>query len=155
DLLGVHPLAHFHAGDGCDDARLEDGHALLLDLGNLVAAPDLYRDADLQPRAGFAEQRERQPARDLARLFDLRLAQLGLQIAFIPEEVADALEVILQFIFEVDVLRREVREEARLLDQFHRAAQPTLRETVALAHELDLLDSDARAFIHVEDQTHG
>src|SRR5262249_48710395 len=57
---------------------------LLLDLGNFVAPPDLYRDADLQPRAGLPEQRQRQPARHLPSLTDLRLAQLGLQIAFRP-----------------------------------------------------------------------
>ena len=98
------------------------------------------------------EHRERQPAPDLARLLDLRLADLGLQIALRPQEVSDALQVVLQLLFEVDVLRREVREKARLLDQLHRPPQPPLREAVALAHELDLLDPDAWAFVHAQDE---
>src|SRR5262245_55072712 len=154
DLLGVHPVTHFHPGDGRDDSRLEESHALLLDLGNPVSPTDLYRDAYFQPGAGLAEQRQRQPAPDLPRLIDLRLADLGLQIALRPQEVAHALEVVQQLVFEVDVLRREVREHSRLLDQLHRPALPPLREAVALAHELDLLDADALAFFHVEDQSH-
>src|SRR5262249_14465375 len=148
DLLGVHPIAHSHAGVGRDDARLEEGYAFLLDLRDPVAPPDLYRNADLQPGAGFAEERERQPARDLARLIDLRLAELGLQIAFRSQEVAHTLQVVRQLVFEIDVLRREVREETRLLDQLHRSAQPPLREAVARADELDLLDADALALVH-------
>src|SRR5215510_7142850 len=153
-LLGVHPFAHFHARVGRDYARLEQGHALLLDLGNPVAPPDLYRHADLQPGTGLAEQRQRQPAPHLPCLLHVRLAELRLQIALRPEEVFHPLQVVQQLVFEVDVLRREVREQARVLDQLHRPAQPPLRETVAIAHELDLLDADSLAFVHVEDQTH-
>src|SRR5262245_26399877 len=120
----------------------------------LVSAPDSYLNDDLQPGSAFLQQRERQPAPDLPRFFDLRLAELGLQIALRPQEVFHPLQVVRQLVFEVDVLRREVREEARLLDQLHRPAQPPLRETVARAHELNLLDADSLALVHVEDQAH-
>jgi len=92
--------------DRGDNARLEDGDALLLDLGNLVSPPDFNRYDDLQARPFLAQtrNREREAVAGDARGTDLRLPDFGLQKTFGAEEEAHALQIVEQFLFMIDVL---------------------------------------------------
>src|SRR5262249_2914131 len=106
NLFGVDPFSFSQARDGFDNPRLEDRHAFLFDLGDLIPASDLNRNGNLQARTGFAEPGNGywEPSGYFSRLIDLRLPDLGLQITFLSEEEADSFQIVQQFLFKVDVL---------------------------------------------------
>src|SRR5205085_10984807 len=100
--------------------------------------------------------RQRQDEARAARpqALNFRLARMALQVALRGHVVANQTQVGVELFAVENVLALEARDQARLFDVLHRAAQLfALEDLIAL--ELDLDDAHALAFADLEGERAG